>query len=317
MRLVLSMGLKPHGDPREPLRPRLRLLDTDTGRVEDLLAPEPGPHHPAEAEHAELTGAFRVGDVLLQCTRTEVLELGWGSWELRHRWSHPLLHDVHHALPYADGVAVASTGLDAVLCFDAERRLVARHWLGEGDFEQRFGGVTDHRTLPFDHHKPHQVHPNHLLTLDGALYATCLQTRELRRVTPDPAVIWRFSGPPHDGRWLQDAWWFTTVDGQIVALDATLTRPVLTIDLAALHEEAGLIGWCRGIERVGDRLFVGMTMLRATPGRELVRRLVRGAHGRKLPTRVIELDLQARRIVRSHPVGNEAGGTLYAIHALD
>lgn len=316
MKLVLSMGLKPSAAPRAPLRPHLRCLDLPTGAVTDLFVPAPGPHHPAEEEHAELTGATRDGDVLWQCTRTEVLTLAWGSWTPLATWSHPRMHDVHHALPYDGGLAVASTGLDLVLQLNERGELRAEHWLGHGDFQRRFGQLRDARTLRFDHHKPHQAHPNHLLVHDGALHTTCLQTRELRRVTPSPRPVWTFDAPPHDGRWLGDAWWFTTVDGHVVALDASLSAERLRIDVGALHTSPGLLGWCRGVERVGSRLFVGMSMLRASTHRELARRVLRGRSGHKLPTRVLELDLDQRRLVRSYPVGNAAGGTIYALNAL-
>jgi hypothetical protein len=88
------------------------------------------------------------------------------------------------------------------------------------------------------------------------------------------------------------------------------------LDLSAMESTKKLRGWCRGIEKVGHRLFVGMTMLRASRHREALRHLFRGEAGRKLPTRVLEIDLETETIVDSYPVGNEAGGTLYGIHAL-
>lgn len=306
MKLVLSMGL--HARVGAPRRPALRLLDTDTGVVEDLPVPH-GVPHPGDAE---LTGAHRVGDTLWQCTRAEVFELEWPSCRLRRRHTHPLLHDVHHAIPTPEGLAVAATGHDSVVVLGADGALVAHHWLREGVFAEVFGHVEDFRTVPFEATKPHTFHPNHLRWDDG-LWVTCLHTHEARHLPSGRRI--QLPGPPHDGTALDGELWFTTIDGQVVAVDPATLQRTRTLD--PVGDTPGLPGWCRGVAKAGHRLFVGMTALRRSAHRELLRRAIRGRQGTKRPTRVVELDLRDNRIVAEYPVGNHAGGTLYGIHVLD
>lgn len=328
MRLLLSMGLKPGGYARAPLRPHLRILDTDTGSVTDPRVETTPRHHPSPDDHAEFTGAVRTPDGhLLQTTRTEVLWLRWPDLTVVRRWSHPLLYDVHDALPRpGGGWAVTATGHDSVLEFDAGGRLQTHHWLAAGrvgqgapppGFLEAHDGVTDFRTVPFVRFKPHAVHPNHLVDLDGSLWVTSLRTRRFHPVDDPQGGVVFDQGPPHDGiRW-HDGLWFTTISGHVVVRDPHTLAVTRDLDLSALATHRRMQGWCRGLARVGSRLFVGMTILRGSTQRELIRWLVKGEAGRKAPTRVVEVDLDTERIVAEHPVGNVAGGTIYSLHPLD
>lgn len=317
MRLLLSMGLKAGGTVSEPLRPRLRWLDTGSGQVSDAWAGDvPAALHPGEREHAELTGAHRDGSRLVQTTRAEVLWFDLPGLALAERFSHPLLYDVHDALPLpGGGLAVTATGHDSVLVFDAGRRLVRHHWLGgPGSFTDAFPGVDDFRRVPFDRYKPHAAHPNHLFLLDGALYTTCLALGRAVCLDDRSRDLVLPGGAPHDGRWIDGLLWFTTVDGRVLAWDPAGAR--WAVDLTVSDDAPGLAGWCRGVEVVGDRLFVGFTTLRDSSWREVGRRLLRGASGVKRPTRVVEVDRRTGRVVQAWSVAPEGDGTLYALHAV-
>lgn len=310
-----------------PLRGVLRQLDTSTGRTDDLLwVDPPADEHPGAGEHAELTGSELSAHELIQCTRTSVLALAWPGLVVQERVTHPLFTDVHHAVRLADGaLAVAVTGHDSVLVLH-RGRVTAWTWLGHPDGRTRTGdektppegfaaaypGVSDFRRVPFDRYKPHRVHPNHLALLDGALWVTGLQDRSFRPLVGAEGA--RFDSPPHDGRRLDGALWFTTVDGSVTALDPATRAAVRT--LSADAGLPGLPGWCRAVEKVGDTLFVGWSMLRASRHRELLRVALRGAAGTKRPTRVTELDLTTGAVRAEHPVGDHGGGTIYAIHAI-
>ena len=88
-------------------------------------------------------------------------------------------------------------------------------------------------------------------------------------------------------------------------------------DLGALSGTKRLLGWCRGIEVVGDRIYVGLTQLRSTTHREVLRWMAKGEAGRKAPTRVLEIQRGLRpEILREFPVGNRAGGTIHGLLAL-
>ncbi len=315
MRLLLSMGLRPR--PGAPLRPALRWLDPDNGRLEDVevraLAPH---HHPSEADHAELTGAHLDGDKLVQTSRTEVLVLTWPDLRLLRRLSHPLLHDVHDALPLADGsFLVTATGHDSVVHLDHDGALRAHHRLAPEAWALRYAQLgPDFRGVPFAATKPHAAHPNHLTLVGGKPWVTCLATASFQPLDPaDGPPVSFAEGGPQDGKRDGALRWFTTVTGHVLALDAADHARQLTLDMHALDPSPGLPGWCRGVARVGSRLFVGMTALRDSAHREWLRQVLCGAQGVKRPTRVVEIDLDGPRLRAIHAVDRFGDGTLYAI----
>jgi hypothetical protein len=167
-----------------------------------------------------------------------------------------------------------------------------------------------------DRFKPHHVHPNHLLSWRGSLWVTSLTHHRLDPVGHDAEPVPIGDAPMHDGVLREGLIWFTQIDGVVLAIDPDTGRLARRIDLGALAATKRRLGWCRGIEVVGDRCFVGMSTLRSTRWREMARWALQGEAGRKLPTRVLELDLRTGRVVAELPVGNRAGGTLYSIVAV-
>lgn len=310
------MGLKRSGRPADPLRPLLREIDPSTGTVVREIVHEAAPEHvPGPAAHQEFTAAsFAPDGRLIQPAHTEVLWIDPRSGKVDRVWSDPLFHGVHSAAPYRDGVVLTCAGTESVLVLDADGRVATHHWLREGRFEAAYPGIEDFRRVDHDALKPHSHHPNFASEVGEDLWVTCFETSDCRalgsgRRIPLPEAI------PHDGRLRQGWLWFTQVVGRIVAVDPVTLERKLTIDLRELTATRENIGWCRGVEVVGSRLFVGMTMLRQTRHREVLRQLLLGIPGRKLPTRIVEIDLDRMRVVREIPVGNAAGGTIYSVLA--
>jgi hypothetical protein len=310
------MGEKRSGSPSEPLRPLLREVGADSGRCLRELACALQPAHvPDAGSHQEFTAASWAPDGrLLQPAHTELLWIDPERMKVDRMISDPLFHGLHSAAPYKDGVVVTCAGTESVLELDATGRVAAHHWLRDGEFGAAYPGISDFRTVDHDALKPHSHHPNFASGVNDELWVTCFETSDCRAIgtgrrIPLPEAI------PHDGR-LRGGWlWFTQVVGRVVAVDPVTLERRLTIDLRALADTREQLGWCRGVEVVGSRLFVGMTMLRSTRHREVLRQLLRGASGRKLPTRIVEVDLDRMRIVREIPVGNAAGGTIYSVLA--
>ena len=305
------MGLRSGGDRGAPLRGVLRELDTDRAEVTRELAVEvPARLTAGAASDQELTGAcWSPEGTLLQAAHTELLWIDPVRLAVVRRLSHAAFHSVHGAAPWRGGVVVASTGADAVLDLDGDGVLRHEHRLGRA----RPPGV-DLRQLDHDALKPHLVHPNHVQPVGDALWVTRFEDRAAaclvsgRRI-PLPEAM------PHDGRLRGGLLWFTQVTGRVVAVDPVTLERRVELDLAVLTGEPRMLGWCRGVEVVGSRLFVGFSMLRRTRHREVLRLMVRGIRGQKLPTRVVEVDLDGPRVVGSFELGNAAGGTIYAITA--
>jgi len=311
VRLFVSMGVAAQtGGPR---RPRVRVVDADAGTVVDELAFEAA-HAPSADAHQEATSAsFTREGLLLQPAHTELLWIDPVALRIVRRVTDPLFHGLHSATESDDGtIVVTCAGLDSVLELDPEGRLLCHHWLREGRFADAYGGIADFRAV--DHHgfQPHSHHPNFAWRGGDDVWATCFETRDcrtvdgLRRVALDEAI-------PHDGRLRHGLLWFTQVDGHVIAVDPDTLERKLEIDLRELCDTKKMLGWCRGVEVADDRLFVGMTMLRSSSHREVLRMLLRGEQGEKLPTRILEIDLGRLRVVREIVMAGGEGATIYGV----
>lgn len=318
LKLLVSMGIKPDARVDVPLRPCLKEVDVDEGRVTRSVSYEVRPEHtPGPYAHQEFTSAsWSPCGLLLQPAHTELLWIDPDNGGVVRRMSHPLFHGIHSAHTGIDGViALTAAGLDSVLWLDRGGTLLDHRYLAPGSFDDRFDRSRDYRKVDHDALKPHVVHPNHAWQADGEWWVTCFETRCARSLDDAARIIALDEAIPHDGRMIDGLLWFTQVDGRIVAVDPVHLRRRRVVDLRRLTSGTGMLGWCRGIEVVGDRLFVGMTMLRRSRHREVMRMVMRGLAGKKRPTRVVEVDLKSERIVQDIPVGNAAGGTIYAINA--
>jgi len=316
MRLWVSMGVKRQGRADEPLRPRLVELDADTGQVlRQLDWDTPAGCGAGPEVHQEFTAGHLIGDSFWQPTHTELLRIDPDAMTVVDQVGHPLLHGVHSVAPGRDGgLVVSCAGLDSVLELSTSGDVVHHHFLGGGPFAARHPLPRDFRVVPYDALKPHSHHPNHAQWVGDSLLATCFETRRAHRLVGAGPDIDLAEGIPHDGRLRDGLLWFTQVDGRILATHPDGRREHV-IELSRLDPTPGLLGWCRGIDKAGHRLFVGCTQLRRSRHREVARWLLRGEQGRKRPSRVVEIDLRGPHIVAEHVLGNEAGGTIYGIWA--
>jgi hypothetical protein len=325
LRLWVSMGLKPSGDPSEPLRPRLREVDVDCGAVVREVAYQvPTAHVPSSSAHQEFTAASFLPDGrLLQPAHTELLWIDPSRGRIDRVVSHPLFHGVHSATPgRAGGIVVTCAGTESVLDLDGCGRVLEHRWLRAGAFADAYRdvfvggphpGVRDFRLVDHDALKPHSHHPNYASVVGADLWVTCFEPQDCRSLTRPERRIALPEAIPHDGV-LRAGWlWFTQVVGRVVAVDPVTLERRFELDLRDLSPGRGLLGWCRGVEVVGSRLFVGMSTLRRTRHREVLRQLLGG--GPKRPARIVEVDLERRAVVREIPVGNAAGATIYSVLA--
>lgn len=297
------MGVR--ASPRSPLCPRLVEIDADDGTIARTLDIEPrrwsGPEEPVEC-----TVASWDGDLLLQPLLSELVWVDVDRWVVVRRLSHPLLHGVHGAVRRADGrIAVACAGPDAVVHLDDDGALCGLWPLAVAIDE-----ADDLRARPYGALKPHAVHPNAVHEMGGRLWVTSLERRA--SLCEDGRVLPVAEGLPHDGVVRDELRWFTTTEGKVLAVDGAGARRVV-LDLAEMTTSRRRLGWCRGLEVDGSRLWVGMSQLRSTTRREVARWMLQGERGRKLPTRVVEVDIEARRIVRETVLDDGEGGTVYGV----
>jgi hypothetical protein len=283
----------------------VRVLDTQTGVVTDELQLRSA-YTPVDGD--QCASPWLEKRTLWQPTRAAVFRVDLDGWIAEESLSHPIFHDVHSVAPGLDGWLVTCTGHETVVEIDHAGQIHHR-WSFASKATDR-----DHRLLPHDEFKPHASHPNRAFLIDGRRWVTLMGTQRLRCLD-DGREVYIQAGPPHDGVLREGLLWLTTTNGHVLGLDPLTFDERVHLDVNAMLPGAGLPGWCRGVEVVGDRVWVGMTMFRRSRWREAARVAVRGRSGRKQPTRVIELNWRTSQVNGAWSVGRGGAGSIYGITA--
>ena len=205
-----------------------------------------------------------VGNTLYACTSTEVLMFELPSFKQTGYVSLPCFNDVHHVTPSSDGNLVAvSTGLDMVFKFNRNGEMLAEWCVLEETPWTRFSRSVDYRKV--ESTKPHKSHPNFAFELEGELWVTRFRQRDAICLTKPGGRIDIAVETPHDGLVQGNSIYFTTVDGRIVVANARNRSVEQVIDLKQASDTNELLGWCRGISPLDNRLvWVGFTRVRKT-----------------------------------------------------
>jgi hypothetical protein len=245
-------------------------LDTETGKVRSCLEYQSPPEARA---HDNSSNVFKagtlIGDTLYACTSTEVLIFSLPEFKQIGYVSLPSFNDLHHVTLSADGnLLVASTGLDMVVKFTLQGKVLERWNVLNEDPWLRFSRDIDYRKV--DSTKPHRSHPNFVFELDGEVWVTRFRQRDAIALTGnglntsakriDIAVQ-----TPHDGLVCGDRIYFTTVDGRVVIANRHTLKVDEVVDLKPIGGQGALLGWCRGLMPVDERkMWVGFTRVRKT-----------------------------------------------------
>jgi hypothetical protein len=238
------------------------------------------------------------GDRLLLCTGTEVLAVEPPSMRIAWHFSHPWMNDLHHVARVDGALCVVDTGLDALLRVDPGSGAVELRSALAEDPWARFDRGLDYRRVPTT--KPHRAHPNFVFRTEHGPWLTRFVQRDAVCLDDPSRSIGIPAGHPHDGHVFADGVWFTTVNGHVVVADAASGRVVADHALDRIEAARQPLGWCRGLHREGDVVFVGFSRLRVTRWQETLLWLRRDVVGNlddwsSLPTRVVAYDLRAGR----------------------
>ena len=282
----------------------LAKVNVDTGEVYPLVKYT----SPVENRHPELRVAFKSGyfhqENLYLPTSTEVLVLSTIDWKIQRVISHPQFNDLHHVLVYDEQILICNTGLDSVLSLSMSGELQEQYTLMHSKIYQRYPLDTDFRQVLST--KPHNVHPNYLfIDPHGELFVTCFfQRKAINLQNPHNAFAIEV-GNPHDGFLYNGQIFFTTTNGHIVIFDALTREKIADYDLKKLWNKGDVLGWCRGICVVDDRLFVGFSKIRETQSKEFVR-WIKNGFTTVASSRIVEVDLTTGARLQDIPLPDDS-----------
>lgn len=261
------------------------------------------------------------GSTAYLCTQTEVLICDFPSFAIRRVISHPCFNDVHHVAPAADGrLFVAVTGLDAVAELAPDGALLRIVSVLGGSVWDRFSQNVDYRKIGTT--KPHRSHPNYVFFLDGEPWVTRFQQRDavpLDGQAQDRAPFAVAAEGIHDGYVEGDSLYFTAVDGLIVRFNlASGERSLIDLNTIRHPQEAGPLGWCRGLLTEGDQAWIGFSRIRYTELRQNIDWARRGfKKADRLPprpTRIARYDLARKSLMEEIDLEPAGLNAVFSIH---
>ncbi len=290
------MGLKAREEWATFQRGVILRVDLEDGSVERCVEYITPPDACLKDSSITFEGGVIQGDRLYTCTRTEALVYQIPQLALLEHVSLPCFNDVHHVRPSKDGnLIVTSTGLDMVVETTLDGKIL-HEWgvLGESPWV-RFSRDIDYRLVPTT--KPHQSHPNYTFYLDDALWVTRCNQKDAVCLSDPASRIDVAVSFCHDGEVYGGKVYFTTVNGNVVIVNANTLQTERVIDLNKIDNSGNSnLGWCRGLGIVSEsHMWVGFTRFRETRFKENVRWVKRYIKGEEKATHIALYDVVAGR----------------------
>jgi hypothetical protein len=296
------------------------VADTDTGTVSRVLEYVTPPDACAAGDDPSILfkSATLEGNRLYVPTQTELLTYDVPSFQRRDYVSLPAFNDVHHIRPGPNGtVFVANTGLDMVMEIGPGGQ-VLREWSVIGEpLWSRFSRDVDYRKVVST--KPHRAHPNHVFFLDGEVWVTRCDQRDICCLTRPQDPIRIAEHYIHDGLVRGNRIFFTVVSGEVVVVDAAARAVERRYDLNAIAAGGGPpLGWCRGLEALDDdHVVVAFSRLRPTKWKQnvnWVKHKLGGSGAELRPTRLSMFDLKTERLCWDIDLEPAGMNVVFSVH---
>lgn len=252
------------------------------------------------------------GNLLYICTQTEVLIYELPGFKQIGYLSLPFFNDLHHVRPTPTGdLLVANAGLEMVIHMKSSGE-ICNTWNVLGETPLQLPGPIDYRKVST---KPHRSHPNYLFYIGMEPWATRFHQGDAICLTQPEKRIEISKERIHDGLVHEGKIYFTSVNGWIYVADTSTLVVEREINLAEMHPEGTLLGWCRSLFMDGNRLWVGFSRIRPTKWRENVTWLVRGFKNVK-PTHIACYDLTQGKCIQEvdlEPMGLNAVYSIFPV----
>lgn len=244
-------------------------------------------------------------------TRTEILVYKMPELYISKIYSHPTFNDIHHVNIQNNMIYICNTGLEIIQIMNFNGDIFAEYNVGLSSTWKRFNTGIDYRLVETT--KPHETHTNYIFFLDGDLWCTRFLQRDAICLTDQSKKINLNigMGGPHDGLVKGDFIYFTLTDGYIVIVNKQSLKVEDILDLNKISNYNVLLGWCRGIDVVGNKAYVGFSSLRASKYREYGMWI---KHGKKpLGSRIAEYDLNTKTLTREVFVAKDTGAAIFTV----
>lgn len=315
MQLLVSRGicrpLEYDGEIGPAIGARLEIIDWDKKEIVRKLDYKSPPENLGEGCKLNFTGGCSHAGKWYQCTSTEIVVYDIATWELERVITHPSFHDLHGCAIHDNELALANTGLEMVQFLDLEGNILREVNCVDEPTWERFDRNFDYRTVRST--KPHHAHPNHTFRVDDHWFVTrCTKQDAINLDNPEDHFETP-PGQPHDGLLRGDKVYFTTTNAHLVICDAKTRKTLEIIDINEFNPFGDKIGWCRGLEVIGDYAYVGFSYLRMTKWAGAFQLAKDYLRGRKRKSHIELIDMKNKKLLDSFDFHDDPTSTIFTI----
>lgn len=246
-------------------------------------------------------------------TNTELLIYDKLNFKLVNVYTEKSFNDLHGVSTIDGNYYIVNTGLEIIQVLDHSGSIIQEYNLAETDTWKKYDKNFDYRQTGST--KPHSQHINHIFKFDDNLFVTRLLHQDAVNLNDHNDSFKMLVGNPHDGVIHKEAVFFTTTNGHLITFDAATRKQIQVIDINQALSESGFKpgGWCRGVLPLSEtRALIGYTQLRHTKFKEFIS-WAKHLGNNPVPTRILEIDLETKKVVKEFIYPSEVGTAIFSI----
>jgi len=294
---------------------RIEILDWETKKCVRKIEYRPPSENLGEGLSVRFTGGFPYEGKWFQTSGTELIIYNTFDWSVEKVISHNSFHDLHGVMVVDGEIVLVNTGLEMIQFLDMNGTILREVNVASTPTWERFDHNIDYRRVVST--KPHEAHPNHAFQIDGQWWVTrCLKCDAINLEDHQQRINIEV-GQPHDGIIRGDYLYFTTTNAHLVIADVSSRKVVDVINLNALNDSKRQLGWCRGLEVVGNVAYIGFSRLRESKWKETFRTARNVLRGQLRDSHIDKIDIKRRLLVDSYEYGPQDSSAIFTLMAYD
>lgn len=318
MKLLISGGFPKidHAKQKEGFRYEeayWTILDWENGSYEkEVRFKSSTEYYPVEFTQ-QFKAGHQYGEIFVVPSNCEILIYDLKNEAIKTCITHPSFTDLHHVVIRNDCLYVVNTGIEAIQIFNMQGKLIDEYALVDNPTWKSLENNSDMRLIAST--KPHYIHPNYVFFINGEPWVTRFQNKDaVSLFNSSEKINLNYSnGRPHDGHIVGEFIYFTLTDGYVVVINKENKKLEELINLNEIHYKNKILGWCRGVEILGEYAYVGFSGMRRSKFVEYAAWAVRGKE--RLPARVSQYNIHKKELSKEVLLGNK-GGAIFTVKEL-
>lgn len=293
MQLVVNVSVKDikiFDNKPYHLRGEVRVFDIEDGKaIEEVnRIPIIEPEGVVIKGQHKLNGGTLINNQYVCATFGQIIEVDLDGGNYRTLLSERFFNDVHQVGVKNNEYAVVNTGLEQLLIYDEQFKLVRNYdLLKDVNIPRVFDPSVDYRHVWST--KPHYVHANHSFYYDSEWWVTRFHQKDAMGIESKRRIALEAYGNPHDGIIVKNDVYFTTTNGFLIKQNLETSEQVAwNINMNSDRQ----LGWCRGLAINKSVAYIGFTQFRNSRAKEMMKWVYKSSLLNPFNSQILVYDLK-------------------------